>query len=280
MSDTIQTIADTIYPALELYLECSPYVADNFDMAAFERRYGRIITYAQKRADVMRKHIDEVYGLGTLYTLKIDVPDGAGVKVNTYANDGDFEGIYSSHFLTELTPICPTGYVFDHWEMNGETYGNEIFYARQAYNKRGVVSIKLVLREDRTLRVQKIDYSQGTDCITLYNPGTTPISTLGYSLSDLSGAPRRFGLPVITLQPGEELIVYCQNHTPHDVRYHMQTDFNLSKNETLYLNYTDPSTGELTTVDEIYLPDLHSGSLYVRDTKTDRFYEVLATPTP
>jgi hypothetical protein len=58
MAATIQEIADMIYPALELYVAQSPYVADNFDMAAFERRYGRIITYAQKRADVMRKHID------------------------------------------------------------------------------------------------------------------------------------------------------------------------------------------------------------------------------
>jgi 16S rRNA (cytosine967-C5)-methyltransferase len=83
MAATIQSIADTIYPALEMYLDCSPYVADNFDMAAFERRYGRIITYAQQRADIMYRHINDVYGLGSLYTLKVDVPDGAGVQVNT-----------------------------------------------------------------------------------------------------------------------------------------------------------------------------------------------------
>ena len=169
MAATIQQIADTIYPALDLYVKCSPYVADNFDMAAFERRYKRIITYAQQRDDIMRQHINEVYGLGRLYTLEVDVPDGAGVQVNTVTCYGDFEGIYSSHFLTKLTPLCPVGYAFDHWELNGQIYTDEEMYVRYADNVKGVATVTLVLKEEGMLHIKEINYSEGGDAIVLYN---------------------------------------------------------------------------------------------------------------
>ncbi|MBQ7337462.1 MAG: CotH kinase family protein [Clostridia bacterium] len=275
MAKTVQDIADTLYPVLEMYLECSPYVAANFDMAAFERRYGRIITYAQNRAEVMYRHIDSVYMLGTLYTLQVDVPDGAGVQVNTLKNSGDFSGIYSSHFATTLTPICPVGYEFDHWEMKGEKYYDEVFYARYAYNIDGVTDVKLVLREDGKLRIKEVNYAEGADVITLYNPNSYAVSTLGYSLTDTDGAPRRFSMPVITLEPGQELIVYCQNCDPSVVLHHMQAPFNLSKYETLYLYHTDSDTKRSTAVDTVYLPNLHPGSLFVRNPSDDKFYEIL-----
>lgn len=276
MAATIQEIADMIYPALELYVAQSPYVADNFDMAAFERRYGRIITYAQKRADVMRKHINDVYGLGRPYTLKVDVPDGAGVQVNTLTCYGDFEGIYSSHFLTKLTPLCPVGYEFDHWEVNGKSYSDEEFHARHADNVKGVATVKLVLREQGELRIKQVDYSSGGDAIVLYNPGSTPVSTLGYALSDMDAALTRYSMPVMTLQPGEELIVYCQNYDPDKVLRNLQTDFNLSKYETLYLSRRTSDNSTPTVVDAVYLPNLHPDALYLRDLTTGKFYEVLA----
>ena len=276
MAATIQQIADTIYPALDLYVHCSPYVADNFDMAAFERRYGRIITYAQKRADIMRQHISDVYGLGRLYTLAVDVPDGAGVQVNTVICYDDFEGIYSSHFLTKLTPLCPVGYEFDHWELNGQVYTDEEFYVRYADNVNGVATVTLVLKEDGKLRIKEINYSEGGDAIVLYNPNSTPISTLGYSLTDIEGVPRRFAMPVITLQPGEELIIYCDNYDPSKVLRNLQTNFNLSKYETLYLYHSQSDAHTPQKIDAVYLPNLHPASLYVRNTSTGKFYEVLA----
>ncbi len=276
MAKTIQTIADMLYPALDLYVNCSPYVADNFDMAAFERRYGRIITYAQQRAEVMYRHIEEVYGLGKRYTLTVDVPDGAGVQVNTLTCDGDFSGTYTSHFVTYLTPICPVGYTFDHWELNGEIYETETFYARYASNVNGEVAVTLVLREDSKLRLREVNYTKGADTITLYNPNSYPVSTMGYSLTDTDGAPRRFSLPVITLQPGQELTIYCKNASSAEVLHQMQTDFNLSNYETLYLYHTDANTGHQRVIDSVYLPNLHADSLFVRNTTDGRFYEVLA----
>jgi hypothetical protein len=274
MAATIQSIADSIYGALEMYVDCSPYVADNFDMAAFERRYGRIITYAQQRADIMYRHINDVYGLGSLYTLKVDVPDGAGVQVNTLKNDGDFTGKYCSFYLTYLRPICPVGYEFDHWEMNGEIYTDEEFVARYADNRKGVTKVKLVLRESGKLALRAVNYSEGADTVTLYNPNSFPVSTLGYALTDNEGAPRRFAFPVITLQPGEELTIYCSNYPSSEVLHNMQLPFNLSKHETLYLNHTDADSGVTVTVEKVYLPDLHQGSIYVRQ-ENGKYYEIL-----
>lgn len=275
MSATIQEIADTLYPALEMYLECSPYVADNFDMAAFERRYGRIITYAERRADIMIGHIQEVYGLGKLYTLEVDVPDGAGVQVNTWKNDGDFTGTYCSFYMTKLKPICPVGYEFDHWEMNGESYYEEIFISRWAYNVDGVTSVKLVLRETGTLTIREVNYAEGSDTVTLYNPNSFPVSTLGYSITDDASLPRKYSLPVITLQPGESLTIYCANVDSSIALHNLQANFNLSKLETVTLCVTDPDSEETTTLQSIYLPDLHAGSLYRMSLEDGKFYEIL-----
>ncbi len=275
MSATIQQIADTIYPILEMYLDCSPYVASNFDMAAFERRYGRIITYAQQRADVMLKHIEEVYGMGKLYTLEVDVPDGAGVQVNTYKNEGDFTGTYCSYYWTKLYPIIPLGYEFDHWEMNGESYDDELFLARWAHNVNGVTTVKLVLRETGKLTISEINYAEGADTITLHNPNTFPVSTLGYSLTDDPSLPRKYSLPVITLQPGESLTIYCANVDSSLTLHNLQANFNLSKYETLCLCATDPETEETATLQSVYLPDLHAGSIFRLNKGDCRFYEVL-----
>ena len=276
MSATIQEIADTIYPGLELYVALSPYQANNFDMAAFERRYGRIITYAQERAGYLVQHLEEVYGLGTPYTLNVKVPDGAGVQVNTIKREGDFVGTYYSDYATTLKPIVPLGYVFDHWTVNGEVHADPLLFVRATHAIDGEVEVKLFLKEDGKLRIKEISFVNGGDYIVLYNPGSAPVSTRGYSLSDDGNNLRKFTLPMMVVGAGEELVVYCDNYNTLEALRHQQTSFNLSKTETLYLTRSNDDATVRTVIDQIYLPDVHRGSIYVRQEYDKRFYEVLA----
>lgn len=126
------------------------------------------------------------------------------------------------------------------------------------------------------LRIKQVNYSAGGDAITLYNPNSFAVSTLGYSISDTSAAPHRFAMPVIQVQPGEELTVYCDNYDASKVLRNLQTDFNLSKYETLYLYHSASGTDTPQEVDAVYLPNLHPDSLFVRNLTTGKFYEVLA----
>jgi hypothetical protein len=276
MVATIQEIADTIYPALELYVELSPYVADNFDMAAFERRYGRIITYAEQRAGYLLQHLEEVYGLGTPYTLNVNVPDGAGVQVNTIHREGDFTGVYYSDYATTLKHIIPLGYVFDHWTVNGKVHDDSLLFVRATDAIDGEVEVKLFLKEDGKLRIKELSFVNGGDYIVLYNPGAEPVSTRGYSLSDDGNALRKFTLPTMVIAPGETLTVYCDNYNTMEALRHQQTSFNLSQFETLYLTKSNDDASVRTVVDQVYLPDVHRGSIYVRREYDKRFYEVLA----
>ena len=271
----VQGVADVIKPALELYVELSPYVADNFDMAAFERRYNRIISYATERCDYMLQYLDEVYDLGAPYVLDIRVPDGAGLWINTLENRGDFLCTYYENYTTTLRPIVPVGYVHEGWVLNGVLHQTDTLLIQKSDVRDGRVEVEMLVRENGLLFVSEISHGNGGDYITLYNPNSFAVSTQGYSLSDDANNLRRFALPVIHVQAGESLTVYCDNYSSSDVLRHLQAKFNLSTGETLYLTKTDAKAEQSTVIDSILLPKLQDGSIYVRDLYDGGFYEVL-----
>jgi hypothetical protein len=80
----------------------------------------------------------------------------------------------------------------------------------------------------------------------------------------------------MVIAPGETLTVYCDNYNTMEALRHQQTSFNLSQFETLYLTKSNDDATVRTVVDQIYLPDVHRGSIYVRQEFDKRFYEVLA----
>ncbi|MBQ7320317.1 MAG: lamin tail domain-containing protein, partial [Clostridia bacterium] len=181
-----------------------------------------------------------------------------------------------SDYATTLKPIVPLGYVFDHWTVNGEVHADPLLFVRATHAIDGEVEVKLFLKEDGKLRIKEISFVNGGDYIVLYNPGSAPVSTRGYSLSDDGNNLRKFTLPMMVVGAGEELVVYCDNYNTLEALRHQQTSFNLSKTETLYLTRSNDDATVRTVIDQIYLPDVHRGSIYVRQEYDKRFYEVLA----
>lgn len=277
MRQTLLDMAADIRAGMSLYLQESPYTPSNFNMEKFDRQVDKIEQYVMARANVMYGHLKEMYDLGKKYTLTIEVPEGAGVQVNTIRNEGYFKGTYYSEYPTVFSPIIPVGYEFDHWEINGVVSLTPEKTVALSDAKTGKVKAKLFLRATGHLSIAEIGYSGGEDYIVLANFGDRPVSTLGYSLTDNDRIPHRFRLPVMTVQPGESIVIYGKNYDPTVALRQLQLDFNFSVGETISLVWTDPSSKESRTVDTVRLPRLHEGYVYVRNAYENCFYEMTST---
>lgn len=277
MRQTLFEIADSIRAGMKLYLQESPYIPSNFGMKEFDQHVDQIEKYVMARANVVHEHLKEMYDLGKKYTLTVEVPGGAGVQINTIRNEGYFKGTYYSEYPTVISPIIPAGYEFDHWEINGmvSLVAEKVIPYSDA--ETGKVNVKLFLRSAGTLNISEIGYTSGEDYIVLTNYGKEPVSTLGYALTDNAALPARFRLPVMTVQPGESVVIYGKNYDPTVALRQLQLDFNFSSGETVTLIRTDASTMQDEIIDRVRLPRLHEGYVYVRDVYEDRFYEMTST---
>ncbi len=274
MEDVLDDLVDDMRDALALYLDESPYVPANFDLDKFDRRIETLRTYVRLRTEAMILNVGGVYDLGGAYELTVDVPEGAGVQVNTIARQGDFKGTYYENYDTTISPIVPLGYEFDHWIINDKTYHVEERTIPLKAVETGKVEVTLVLRPVKGLYISKIDYMSGEDYIVLTNYGSEDVSTLGYGLTDDRALGVRFRLPVMTIKAGKSVVIYGKNYDPTAALRQLQLDFNFSRDETVFLTYTDSETMETVTVDSVTLPKLHEGYAYERNAYDHRFYEV------
>jgi hypothetical protein len=265
-----------IRPGLELYLAKSPYLPDNFDIAAFDRRSARVVDFLKARPANVIKHIDARYGLGKAYTLTVDVPRSAGVQVNTYVSEADFKGTYYTYYPTTLSPVVPVGYEFDHWLVNGVRRNARTLTLEDAFTHTGSVKVEAVLRRVEGLRVTAIGYDGADDYVVLTNLGENEICARGYYLSDKDIAPARYALPDVTVPAGKSIVIYGEDFSREREGGDAMMSFNLAKEETLCLSVLDEA-GEMVTVDRIWLPPkMQDTSSYERDLTSGRFYELLA----
>ena len=279
MRATLLEMADEIRAGMKLYLQQSEYTPANFNLQKFDEHVNKIEGYVVARASVVYGHLKEMYDLGKKYTLTVEVPGGAGVQVNTIRREGYFKGTYYSEYPTVISPIVPAGYEFDHWEINGKVRLAREMTISRSEAETGKVTVKLILRATGTLAIREIGYTGGEDYIVLTNYGDVPVSTLGYALTDNASLPARFRLPVMTVQPGESIVIYGKNYDPTVALRQLQLDFNFSVGETVTLTWTDPNTREEQTIDQVRLPKLHDGYVYVRNAFENRFYEIARTDT-
>ena len=265
-----------IRPGLELYLAKSPYLPENFDMAAFDRRSARVVDFLKARPANVVKYIDEQYGLGKAYTLTVDVPRDAGVQVNTYVSEGDFKGTYYTYYPTTLSPVVPVGYAFDHWLVNGVRRNAETLTLEDAFTHTGRVTVEAVLRRVEGLRVTAIGYDGTDDYVVLTNLGEHDVSAKGYYLTDKDVAPMRYALPDVTVPAGKSIVIYGEDFSREREGGDAMMSFDLAKEETLCLSVLD-GQGNAVTVDRIWLPPkMQDTSSYERDLTSGHFFEVLA----
>ena len=136
----------------------------------------------------------------------------------------------------------------------------------------GVLITEVQAANTRTVADDQGGYS---DWIELHNPTTTPVSLLGYTLTDDPTEPTKWSLPVTTLTPGAFLVIWASG-LDQVTAEGWHTSFRLSRGGE-YVGLFDPD-GQV--VDEVtFGPQLADVSLGRLGTVFDRWVS-FPTPTP
>ncbi|HPU63341.1 MAG TPA: CotH kinase family protein [Mobilitalea sp.] len=246
-------------------------VADWVEFNHLAGQIERIKRYNANRILFILSKYREFFKLGQIYRLKVNPAESGGVKINGIETYSDFEGRYFPDYDTILTPILPAGKEFDYWIVDGRAVYDQELIINPSVIEGDVVEVSCVFKErphNPKIIISEICSDGDKDYIMLYNPYEEDVSLLGYSITDNKNEPGKLILPPRILKKGEYLKILGEENREASYINTVRAGFNLTEGETvaLYLN------GDLT--DEVTIPDLKDGSIYVRDMKTMRFYEV------
>lgn len=90
-----------------------------------QRLIGDLENFAARREEVLRRYIDELWGTGPSYGVRVGVPAGWGVEVDGHPFSGGFLGTYFRGARIMLRPR-PTGHLrFSHWRVGGRRVDSE-----------------------------------------------------------------------------------------------------------------------------------------------------------
>ncbi|MDD4112990.1 MAG: CotH kinase family protein [Herbinix sp.] len=210
------------------------------------------------------------FGLGEIYTLNVKPAIGTGVRINNIESFSEFEGSYYPDYDTVISAILPAGKELSHWLVNGEAVYDMELRIDSSYIIDDKVEATYVLKEkaeNPKIFITEV-YSDGdSDYIILSNPYKESVNLIGYSITDDKDEMGKLILPARFLGGESSLIIIGETNREAEVTGMVRAGFNLKEGETvaLYLN------GEL--VDEVTIPDLKKGSVYIRDLLTMKFSE-------
>jgi hypothetical protein len=114
------------------------------------------------------------------------------------------------------------------------------------------------------------------DWIELYNGSEVPVNLSNYYLSDNNGAPFKWQLPDVTMNPGGYLLFWADSNTEEGP---LHTNFNISaQGEIVYLFRNQSNV--LTLVDWVDMPAIPVDYSYGRETDAAPNWISFAVPTP
>lgn len=233
-------------------------------------RMNEIKEYGSDRVSYSLSKYRLFFKLGEIYKLNVKPVKDGGVRINNIETYSKFEGSYYPDYDTILTAIVPAGKEFSHWIVNGDIINDQELHINSSHivDKKVEVSYELKKNaENPRLFITEVCSDGDNDYIILFNPYKEDISLLGYSISDDINEPGKLILPARPLRSGKSLKILGESNQKATSSGMIRAGFNLRDGETvaLYLR------GKL--IDEVTIPDLKNGSIYVRNLMTMKFYE-------
>ena len=231
------------------YLYESDKVEDWVKPDQLADRYDELLDYMGNRSDFLLDYFQNYYNLEGTYELSVKTPSLNGVKVNGYETRDDFKGIYYLDYSIVVEPIIVIGKVFDYWEVNGNTIYDEDLRITKEQVIDSKVEIVLHIKEPedgKKIIISEFTSNGQDDYIVLFNPYSTPISTIGYQLSDDPMNPDKMILPKCIVKPESELKIVCENYTKLSALGQLYAPFSLKKGETIVLSYDNEVIDSVT----------------------------------
>ncbi len=249
-SQTNPNIPEIGEPYLEMQMDC-------------------IKAWAEVTPDNMLSGIQQLWQLGDIYSLHVNMFEGDGVKINSLeVTEPEFTGKYLTGCNTILSPIIPAGEKFDYWEINGEMYMEEEITLDGGMVNDGVIYVTLYTDSyEEGLVLSEISAKGDGDYIILSNVSSDRVSTWGYYLMDKEKASRINYLEETMVEPGESILIGCKNYKKEDA--FMTVNFNLKENKEVILGCSGAVEKETVTIPDLSLED----GIYKKNMITGRWQE-------
>ena len=159
------------------------------------------------------------------------------------------------------------GYKFDYWIVNGEKYSETSFEITQDMLNGDRFEITCVSSPDPAvgLMITEVKTRNGEDYIQLTNMGTVTQNMKDYFLT-VDETWNKAKLPAITLEPGESIIIYCENYTGLEALGQPYVKFNLKDGEQLSLYGSEQQLIQSVDIpllgveDSVYSMDMSNGT--------------------
>jgi CotH protein. len=274
--NTVQSIIDAIRNSVQIMQNESKYAPADSDNASFERRAPRVIEYLKVRGSYMSQYLKDKYNLGGFYKLSLSLPDGGAAFVNTLYVDADYSGTYYENYTTILKAVVPPGKIFKCWVVGGTEYTTPELVIDASFVRQAKVNVSMELTDPETpaLSLYEVSSKGDSDYIILVNNTNKVISTLGYALTDDAANPTKYLMPVMHIEPGAKIKIFCKNTASAQVLRSMVTSFALKDGETVTLSRKDADSGIVSTLDSVTLPKVKDTNIYRRNLTTGDFFEV------
>lgn len=176
-------------------------------------RINNLKIYGNYRPHYCREHMQEIFGLDDVLTVRIEVSDREEgyVKLNTIIPETPFTGYYFRNIPISLKAIPRPGYKFVQW--TGSVYGNrpDIAYNMSAPGEFRAVFAKAT-PEERSVAINEIKYQSAPDrntkdWIELVNNGVATVDLGGWLLTD-GDMDSGYVFPAKTwLAPGDYIVI-------------------------------------------------------------------------
>ncbi len=230
----------------------------------------RIKEYGADRVSYTLGKYRDYFEMGDIFSLNVRPAKGTGVRINNLEVYSEFDGRYYSRYDTVITAIVPAGKEFSHWIVNNENVNGLELTVNSSHIKDGKVEITFKYKdkaENPKAIISKICSDGDGDYIMLYNPYKEDISLHGYSITDDLNEPGKLILPGRQLRAGHSLKILGERNREATSAGMIRAGFNLKDGETVALYFR----GEL--IDQVEIPDLKKGNIYVRNMVTMKFSE-------
>lgn len=222
----------------------------------------QIRDFAEKRPMVMKKSIINNFEYeNEYYTVTLRNPTGAESTLSSQiiAASGTLTGEYFTACSVQISAQTYDGYLFDHWEINGQTYTQKsVTLDSSLADENGNISV--ILYVNRTgksgVYISEVYTAGSGDWIELYNSSDEVVTIKNYYLSDKDDKLQKWEIPETIIPAHGTFTVACKNNEEESALKKYRTNFSLKTGETLFL--TDESGNILSKVSIVEMEETQS----------------------
>lgn len=184
---------------------------------AWNQEIEKMKNFANVRVYYLRNHIRTKFNLPAQYAVAVNrIPETGGIiRLNTLTlHEPQWSGVYFQTVPIRLTAQPNVGYVFDHWEVNGQTLTTETIELDitqgtniYAYFVEGSAVTSIVINE---INYNSPSWANAGDWVELLNPTANAIDLSAWMMKD-DEDDHAFVIPEGTVIPAHGYLVLCQD---------------------------------------------------------------------